>query len=62
MGATVTPKLSNYWVKERTWSEIDERIEQRIEHAAFGSPTDPADAGRLAVDAHQEDLKRLADS
>jgi hypothetical protein len=60
---TVTPTPdTNFWIKDRTWREPDTRLDQHVEHKAFGTPRDPADAGRLAVDAHAEDLRRLADS
>jgi hypothetical protein len=52
------------------WVTIDKRIgwtkpqrlTQKLESQSFGTPSDPADAGRAAVDQHREDLRQLAGS
>ena len=38
------------------------RITQHVEAVAFGSPSEARRLGRAAVDEHDEDLRRLADS
>jgi hypothetical protein len=59
---TPEPTTSTYWVRNRTWRDPETRLEQEVEHTAFGTPRTPADAGRMAVDAHADDLRKLADS
>jgi hypothetical protein len=59
--STIAPE-PKVWIDRQTWREPEERLEQPIETTSLGSPPDPTDAGRLAVDAHSEDLRRLAES
>lgn len=54
-----------YWLTDATWSQTVYLSYQHVQHMvveAFGTPEEPARAGRHAVDRHAEDLRRLADS
>ena len=62
MSSTMTPE-TNYWIDSQTWAAPAMRVDDDNQTVqAFGMPQHPADAGRLAVDAHAEDLRKLAES